>query len=64
MNIVKNVHNDYPLCPEHISINYDMLSNYCWGIIDKYNINVGNVKKIIPNLYDKIEYLIHYKNLQ
>ena len=56
--------NDYPLCPKHISINYDMLINYCRGIVDKYNIKVGNVKKSIPNLYDKIKHPIHYRNLQ
>ena len=59
-----SVNNDYPLCPEHISIKYDMLSNYCKGIVDKYNIKVGNVKKLIPNFYDKIKYPIHYRNLQ
>ena len=59
-----DIHNDYPLCSEHISINYDMLSNCCRGIVDKYNIKIGNVKKLIPNLYDKIKYPIHYRNLQ
>ena len=59
-----DIHNDYPLCFEHISINYDMLSNCCRGIVDKYNIKIGNVKKLIPNLYDKIKYPIHYRNLQ
>ena len=58
------IHNDYPLCPEYISINYDMLSDYCTNIVDKYNIKVGGVKKLIPNLYDKIKYPFHYKNLQ
>ena len=24
-----DIHNNYPLCPEHISVNYEMLSNYC-----------------------------------
>ena len=41
-----------------------MLSNYYRGIVDKYNIKVDNVKKLIRNLYDKIKYPIHYKNLQ
>ena len=53
-----DIRNNYPLCPEHISIKYNMLSNYCKGIVDKYNIKVGNVKKLIPNLYD-IKYPIH-----
>ena len=58
-----NIHNDYSLCPEHISVSYEMLSNYCKDIVDGYNIKVGDVKKLIPNLYDKISYPVHYKNL-
>ena len=58
-----DVHNDYPLFPEYIPVNYKMLSNYCKNIVDKYNIKVGNVKELIPNLYDKIRYPVHYKNL-
>ena len=41
-----------------------MLSNYCKDTVDNYNIKVGNVKKLIPNLYNKIKYPVHYKNLQ
>ena len=59
-----DIHNDYPLCPEHIPVNYKMLSNYYKDIVDKFNIKVGNVKKLIPNLYDKIKYPVHFKNLQ
>ena len=59
-----DIHNDYPLCPEHISVNHKMLSNYCKSIVDRYNIKVGGVKKLIPNLYDKIKYPIQYKNLK
>ena len=56
-------HNDYPLCPEHIDVKYKMLCNYCKDIVDKYNIKVGSVKKLIPNLYDKIRYHVRFKNL-
>ena len=41
-----------------------MLSNYCKDIVDKFNIKVGGVRKLIPNLYDKIRYPIYYKNIQ
>ena len=58
-----DLHNDYPLCPERIEVKYDMLSKYCKDIVDWYNIKVGGVKKLIPNLYDKISYPVHYKNL-
>ena len=41
-----------------------MLSNYCKNIVDKYNIKVGNVEKLIPNFYNKMKYPIHYRILQ
>ena len=59
-----DVHNGYPLCPEHISVNYEMLSKYCKNIVDRYNIKVGGVKKLIPYLCDKFKYPVHYKNLK
>ena len=40
-----------------------MLSKYCKDIADWYDIKVGGVKKLIPNLGDKIKYVGHYKNL-
>ena len=63
-NELHDIHNDYPLCPEHMSVHYEMLSNYCKDIVDKFNIKVGRVKKLIPNLYDKVRYPVHYKNLR
>ena len=57
-----HLHNDYPLCREKIGVRYDMLSNYCKDIADWYGIKVGGVKKLIPNLYDKVRYIIHYEN--
>ena len=59
-----NLHSDYPLFPEKIEVSYDMLSKYCNDIADCYNFKVGGVKKLIPNLSDKIEYLVHYENLK
>ena len=40
------LHNDYPLAPEKLAIPYDMLSGYCKKIVDKYELKVGDVKKI------------------
>ena len=57
------LHNDYPLAPEKLAIPYDMLSDYCKKIADKYGIKVGDVKKLIPNLGDKTNYVLHYRNL-
>ena len=47
-----------------IEVSYDMLSRYCKDIADCYNVKVGGVKKLIPNLGDKIEYVVHYENLK
>ena len=41
-----------------------MLSDYCKKIADKYEIKVGDVMKLIPNLGDKTNYVLHYRNLQ
>ena len=56
--------NDYPLAPEKLGVSSNMLSNYCKRIAEKYEIKVGNVKKLIPNLGNKTNYIVHYRNLQ
>ena len=58
------LHNDYTLAPEKLTVANDMLSKYCKSIADKYEIKVGDVKKLIPNLGNKTKYVVHYKNLQ
>ena len=58
------LHNDYPLAPEKLAVTNDMLSEYCKKIADKYDIKVGDVKKLIPNLGKKINNVVHYRNLQ
>ena len=58
------LHNDYSLAPEKLAVSSDMLSNYCKKIADKYEIKVGDVKQLIPNLGDKTNYVVHYRNLQ
>ena len=57
-------HSDYPLCPEKLEISSNMLSKYGSGIADSYGIKIGGIKKLMPNLGDKVKYVIHYKNLQ
>ena len=58
------VHNDFPLAPETFVVSDDMLSNYCKKIADKYEVKVDDVKKLIPNLGNKTNYVVHYRNLQ
>ena len=58
------MHNGYPLAPEKIAVSIYMLSKYCKEIADKHEIKVGDVKKLIPNLGNKTNYVVHYRNLQ
>ena len=57
-------HSDYPLAPEKLEISSDMLSKYCSDTANKYGIKIGGVNKLVPNLRDKIKYIVHYRNLQ
>ena len=58
------LHNDYPLAPERLELRYGMLSDYCKKITDEYEIKVGDVKRLIPNLGNKTNYVLHYRNIQ
>ena len=40
-----------------------MLPDYQLKIADLYNIPIGNVKKLVPNFFDKEKYVIHYEKL-
>ena len=59
-----DLHNDYPIAPEKVKVSNDMLPAYCKKITKKYNISTGLVRKFIPTLRDKKEYVLHYRNLQ
>ena len=59
-----DIHNDYPLAPEKINIPKEWLSRYWLKIACVYKITTGTVKKLVPNLLNKNNFVIHYKNLQ
>ena len=56
--------NDYPLAPNKIEIKREMVSDNQLKIADFYNILIGNVRTLVPNLFDKEKYVIYYENLQ
>ena len=47
------LHNHYPLAPDKIKIKREMFSDYQLKIADYYIIPIGNVKKLVPNFFDK-----------
>ena len=60
------LHNYYSLAPEKLAVSSDMLPKYCKTIADKYEIKVGDVRKLIPNLGNKTKYYFTtkiFKNL-
>ena len=59
-----DLHNDYPCAAEKIKVSDDMLSDYCREIKNKFKICSGNVHKLIPNLNDKKNYVIHEELLK
>ena len=43
-----------------LNVSNNMLLGYCKKIAEKYNISIGLVRKLIPTLKDKKEYVLHY----
>ena len=50
---LRELHNDYSLAPDKIEIQRKMLLDYQLNIADLYSIPIGNVKKLVVNVYDK-----------
>ena len=57
-------HDQYPLAPEKILVTDDLLSSYSKRLKDKFDMGSSKVPKLIPNLHDKTNYVLHYRNLQ
>ena len=52
------------MAPEKINIPKEWLSDYSLKILNACNIITGKVKKLVANLMNKNNYVIHYWNLQ
>ena len=58
-----DLHNDYPMAPEHLTVSEDMLSPFAVSLFDPSR-PWRPMQKLVPNLFDKKNYVAHYRNLQ
>jgi len=58
-----NLHSDYPMAPDHLTIKREMLSPFVVGLLDPERPWTPT-EKLVPNLLDKTKYVTHYRNLQ
>ena len=62
---VHDLHDEYPLAPERINVQVEMLSEAQFDLFAHYRIpRAGSNIKLVPNLLPKHNYLVHYLNLQ
>ena len=59
-----DLHSDYPLASEKMVIPHDMLSPYQRELKKELEYKSAKVEKLVPNLWDKVKYVIHYRNLK
>ena len=59
-----DLHNDYPLAVEKLSISENMLSEYNKNTLKQNNLKHVVCDKLVPNLMDKKKYITHFKNLK
>jgi len=60
---LRDMHNDYPMAPEHLTVTRDMLSPFALRLLDPARLWIP-IEKLVPNLLDKTKYVAHYRNLQ
>src|SRR5277367_693419 len=56
---------DYPLAPEKMYVDSTMISPETENVMKSINMSsCPRVKKLVPNLFNKKNYILHYRNLQ
>ena len=61
-----DMHNDYPLAPERMQMNYERLNETQLRIFRNYRISKSSlqVTKLAPHLLSRKKYCVHYLNLK
>ena len=61
-----DAHSDYPLAPERILIQYEMLNETQLKILRHYQVPKSGIRvqKLVPHLMVRKNYMIHYRNLR
>jgi hypothetical protein len=59
-----DTHNDYPLAPKSFQIQSEMLSSYQKELLKRLGIEEGSAIKLVPNLFNKEKYVVHFRNLK
>ena len=59
-----NSHSDYLSAPEKLEITQNMLLKYFSDIANKYGMKIDVVNKLVPNLRNKKNYVVNYRNLR
>ncbi|CAG2208295.1 unnamed protein product [Mytilus edulis] len=57
-------HSEYPLAPEKLKVTDEMLSPYAKKLLEDLDLKGTSTEKLIPNLYPKEKYVVHYRNLK
>ena len=59
-----DLHSDYPLAPEKMMIDANMLSPYQRALKEDLGYKPAKAEKLLPNLWDKEKHVVHYRNLK
>ena len=59
-----DLHDQYPLAPEHLDVKREMLSQHQQDLADSLGVKIGGGEKLCLTLLNKKNYRCHYRNLR